>query len=122
MATTPSVVRTETTSSSAGVVMTPLKGGNDNDTLEGEAGNDTLTGGLGADSFSGGSGTDTATDFNAGQGDTRDLSIEVGSLFGVNDWRGVFAYFAPPTRWWIPNDVALSSRYYVIGPMIANKQ
>jgi Ca2+-binding RTX toxin-like protein len=34
-------------------------------------GNDRLTGGLGADRFGGGSGTDTATDFDAGQGDTK---------------------------------------------------
>jgi Ca2+-binding RTX toxin-like protein len=79
-----------------------LEGGNNNDVLEGGQGNDTLTGGLGADSFSGGPGTDTATDFDAGQGDTRDLSIEIGALFGANDWGGVFAYLAsPPPRWWV---------------------
>jgi uncharacterized delta-60 repeat protein len=42
-----------------------------NDTLNGSDGNDTLTGGPGADIFRGGSGIDTATDFNAGQGDTK---------------------------------------------------
>ena len=69
-----------------------LEGGNDNDTLDGGTGNDTLTGGLGADSFSGGSGTDTATDFNLGQGDTKDASVEIGALFGVDDRNKVFAY------------------------------
>ncbi len=57
-----------------------LDGGNGNDTLRGDtgkdivrgsAGNDTLTGGTEADSFDGGSGTDSATDYNAGEGDTR---------------------------------------------------
>ena len=61
-----------------------LDGGQGSDTLQGEDGNDilrgglrndTLTGGPGADSFSGGSGTDTATDFNAGEGDTQDGTI-----------------------------------------------
>jgi Ca2+-binding RTX toxin-like protein len=103
-----------------------LEGGNDNDVLEGGQGNDTLTGGLGADSFSGGPGTDTATDFNAGQGDTRDLSIEIGWMFGANDWGGVFAYFAPPPRWIspFPGAVNLSSRYYVFGDgaAIGNRQ
>ena len=42
-----------------------------NDLLCGGNGNDRLTGGLGADRFGGGSGTDTATDFDAGQGDTK---------------------------------------------------
>jgi CSLREA domain-containing protein len=41
-----------------------------NDLMCGGNGNDRLTGGLGADHFGGGSGTDTATDFNAGEGDT----------------------------------------------------
>jgi CSLREA domain-containing protein len=41
-----------------------------NDLLCGGNGNDRLTGGPGADHFGGGSGTDTATDFNAGEGDT----------------------------------------------------
>ena len=92
-----------------------LEGGNDNDVLEGGQANDTLTGGLGADSFSGGPGTDTATDFNAGQGDTRDLSIEIGALFGANDWGGVFAYFASTNSvvaQSIPSDVYLSPRHY----------
>ncbi len=93
-----------------------LEGGNDNDVLEGGQGNDTLTGGLGADSFSGGSGTDTATDFNAGQGDTRDLSIEIGALFGINDRGGLFAYFASPTNWWLnPSKGDDLSRYFVFG-------
>jgi len=34
-----------------------------------------LTGGANADFFSGGAGNDTATDFNAGQGDTQDGTI-----------------------------------------------
>ena len=42
-----------------------------NDLMCGGNGNDRLTGGLGADRFGGGSGTDTATDFNAGEGDTK---------------------------------------------------
>jgi Ca2+-binding RTX toxin-like protein len=42
-----------------------------NDTLKGGGGNDTMTGGIGADKFVGGFGTDTATDFNAGEGDTK---------------------------------------------------
>ena len=41
------------------------------DLMCGGNGNDKLTGGLGADRFGGGSGTDTATDFDAGQGDTK---------------------------------------------------
>ena len=45
------------------------------DTLNGGAGNDSLTGGANADFFSGGSGNDTASDFNAGQGDTQDGTI-----------------------------------------------
>ena len=48
-----------------------LSGGDGDDILRGNNGNDTLTGGAGADSFSGGPGTDSATDFNAGEGDTR---------------------------------------------------
>ena len=108
-----------------------LEGGNNNDTLDGgagtdtlrgENGDDTLTGGSGPDSFDGGPGNDTATDFNVGQGDTKDASVEIASLFGANNWGGVFAYFAPPIQWWISPDVYLSSRYHLIGPMIANKQ
>ncbi len=38
--------------------------------MSGGNGDDTFTGGPGADAFNGGSGTDTATDFNAGEGDT----------------------------------------------------
>jgi len=48
-----------------------LNGGADNDRLLGNSGADRLTGEGGADSFNGGSGTDLATDFDAGQGDTR---------------------------------------------------
>jgi Ca2+-binding RTX toxin-like protein len=114
-----------------------LEGGNHNDTinggtgtdiLRGESGDDTLTGGSGPDSFNGGPGNDTATDFNAGQGDTKDISVEVASLFGVtNDWGGVFAFLASPPRWWIspfPSDVYSSSRYFGIGngPISGNKQ
>jgi Ca2+-binding RTX toxin-like protein len=39
--------------------------------LCGPNGKDRLTGGLGADHFGGGLGTDTATDFDAGEGDTQ---------------------------------------------------
>jgi len=78
-----------------------LEGGNDNDVLDGQTGNDTLTGGLGADSFMGGSGTDTATDFNAGQGDTRDGSVEIGALFGVDSRNTLFAYVVSEIPWWI---------------------
>jgi uncharacterized protein len=47
-----------------------LNGGAGNDGLSGGSGNDSLTGGTGADDFDGGPGNDTATDYNAGQGDT----------------------------------------------------
>jgi Ca2+-binding RTX toxin-like protein len=52
-----------------------LAGGNDNDILLGRFGNDVLTGGSGFDFFSGGAGVDTATDFNAGEGDTQTGTI-----------------------------------------------
>jgi Ca2+-binding RTX toxin-like protein len=78
-----------------------LEGGNDNDTLDGGSGNDTLTGGPGADAFIGGSGTDTATDFNAGQGDTKDATVEVAAAFGVEDGNRVFAYLVSEVPWWI---------------------
>jgi Ca2+-binding RTX toxin-like protein len=42
-----------------------------NDEMEAAGGNDTMTGGPGADKFIGGAGRDTATDFNAGEGDTK---------------------------------------------------
>ena len=45
-----------------------------NDLMCAANGNERLTGGLGADHFGGGLGTDTATDFEAGQGDTRGTS------------------------------------------------
>jgi RTX calcium-binding nonapeptide repeat (4 copies) len=57
-----------------------LCGGDGNDSLRGDRGddnlrggdnNDKLTGDIGADRFVGGAGTDTATDFNAGEGDTK---------------------------------------------------
>ena len=102
-----------------------LEGGNDNDTLDGgtgtdilrgENGNDTLTGGSGPDSFNGGPGNDTATDFNAGQGDTKDASVEIAWMFGANDRGGVLAYLASPPRWW--------GGPFVIdrGPIIGNRQ
>jgi Ca2+-binding RTX toxin-like protein len=47
-----------------------LDGGAGNDGLFGRNGNDSLTGGIGADAFDGGPGNDTATDYNAGQGDS----------------------------------------------------
>ncbi|HKY42128.1 MAG TPA: Calx-beta domain-containing protein [Pyrinomonadaceae bacterium] len=119
-----------------GVGNDTLEGGNHNDTLDGgtgidtlrgESGDDTLTGGAGGDSFNGGPGNDTATDFTPSQGDTKDVSVEIASLFGANDWGGVLAYFASPTQWWLSptkRDVYLSSRYYVFGngPTIGNKQ
>jgi CSLREA domain-containing protein len=49
-----------------------LNGEDGDDRLLGNAGADTLTGDLGADFFSGGSGADTPTDFDAGEGDTKD--------------------------------------------------
>ncbi len=52
-----------------------LNGGNDNDILRGNLGDDMLTGSAGADFFSGGAGMDTATDFNAGEGDTQDGTV-----------------------------------------------
>jgi Ca2+-binding RTX toxin-like protein len=78
-----------------------LDGGIGNDILDGGNGNDTLTGGPGADSFLGGNGSDTATDFTPIQGDTQDGSVEVAAFSGVHDWDRVFAYLAPPPRWWI---------------------
>jgi CSLREA domain-containing protein len=57
-----------------------LCGGDGNDSLRGDRGddnlrggdnNDKLTGDIGADRFVGGAGTDTATDYNAGEGDTK---------------------------------------------------
>ncbi len=99
-----------------------IDGGSGTDTLRGESGDDTLTGGSGADSFNGGPGNDTVTDFSPGMGDTKDISVEIASLFGAtNDWGGVLAYLASPPRWWIsplPGDVYSSSRYFVNG----NKQ
>jgi VCBS repeat-containing protein len=52
-----------------------LSGGGGEDELYGEEGADTMSGGSGADRFSGGSGTDTATDFDRGEGDTKDSTI-----------------------------------------------
>lgn len=52
-----------------------LNGGAGDDWMFGADGNDALTGGANADYFSGGAGKDTATDFNAGQGDTQDSTI-----------------------------------------------
>jgi len=48
-----------------------LEAGNGDDKLYGEQGDDRLTGGTGADLFDGGPNNDTATDYNAGQGDTK---------------------------------------------------
>jgi Ca2+-binding RTX toxin-like protein len=81
-----------------------LLGGDGDDLIIGGNGNDTMTGGPGADSFFGGSGSDTVTDFNPGQGDTKDGSVEIAALFGVSDWggNGVLAYLASPPRWWVP--------------------
>jgi serralysin len=104
-----------------------LEGGNDNDTLDGgsgtdilrgESGDDTLTGGSGPDSFNGGPGNDTATDFTVSQGDTKDISVEIASLFGANEWGGVLAYLAAPPRLWVSpftGTVYYSSGYYVTG-------
>ncbi len=52
-----------------------FNGGSGRDALRGGYGNDSLTGGLGADFFSGGADTDVATDYNVGEGDTKDASI-----------------------------------------------
>jgi Ca2+-binding RTX toxin-like protein len=52
-----------------------LKGGGGNDTLGGGRDNDRLSGGAGADFFRGGRGKDVATDFNAGERDTKDSTI-----------------------------------------------
>jgi Ca2+-binding RTX toxin-like protein len=109
-----------------------LEGGNDNDTIDGgagvdtirgESGNDTLTGGSGADSFNGGPGNDTVTDFNVGQGDTKDISVEIASLFGANEWGGVLAYLASPPRWWI-SPFTPATGYFMFGnsPGIGNNQ
>ena len=48
-----------------------IVGGPGDDTVSGAAGNDKLTGNAGADWFRGGPGIDSASDFNAGQGDTK---------------------------------------------------
>jgi predicted outer membrane repeat protein len=48
-----------------------LIGGVGHDTLRGGSDEDRLSGGGGADTFDGGTGTDTATDFDAGEGDTK---------------------------------------------------
>jgi Ca2+-binding RTX toxin-like protein len=48
-----------------------LSGSGASDVLCGANGNDRLSGGVGSDSFDGGAGTDTATDYNAGEGDSR---------------------------------------------------
>jgi hypothetical protein len=44
------------------------------------------------------------TDFNPGQGDTKDAAVEIASLLRVSDWNegGVLAYLAFPPRWWVP--------------------
>jgi Ca2+-binding RTX toxin-like protein len=100
-----------------------LEGGNDNDILDGgagtdilrgESGDDTLTGGSGPDSFNGGPGNDTATDFTPSQGDTKDISVEIASLLGANNWGGVLAYLALPPRWWM-SPLPPPANYY--GPM-----
>jgi Ca2+-binding RTX toxin-like protein len=116
----------------AGLGNDTIDGGNGNDTLIGGDGddliiggngNDTMTGGIGADSFFGGSGTDTVTDFNPGQGDTKDAAVEIASLFGVTNWNagGVLAYLAPEPRWWV-SPFAPPSGYYWRDPMTGNKQ
>jgi len=68
-----------------------LLGGNGTDTLQGGNGDDTLTGGSGPDSFNGGPGNDTATDFTPSQGDTKDATVEVAGMFGVEKANGMFA-------------------------------
>jgi Ca2+-binding RTX toxin-like protein len=78
-----------------------LNGGIGNDILDGGTGNDTMTGGAGADNFIGGSGTDTVTDYTPAQGDTKDGTVEIAALSAAQDWEPVFAYLAPPPRWWI---------------------
>jgi Ca2+-binding RTX toxin-like protein len=77
-----------------------LNGGAGTDTLQGQDGNDTLTGGSGPDSFNGGPGTDTATDFNAGQGDTKADVIEVGALFPALPGGEMFGYLASVRPLW----------------------
>jgi Ca2+-binding RTX toxin-like protein len=52
-----------------------LFGGSGNDWLFGDNGADRLGGGAGSDSFSGGAGEDVATDFDRGEGDTKDSTI-----------------------------------------------
>jgi len=102
-----------------------LNGGNGNDILDGGSGNDTLTGGPGADTFIGGSGTDNVTDFTPAQGDTKDGTVEIASLFVANDWGngGVLAYLALPPRWWV-SPFPPPANYFVMGggPRIRNKQ
>ena len=52
-----------------------LFGGSGNDGLHGDNGADVLGGGAGTDRFSGGLGNDVATDFDRGEGDTKDSTI-----------------------------------------------
>jgi Ca2+-binding RTX toxin-like protein len=52
-----------------------LFGGRGDDQMFGGSGDDTLAGGNGADFFSGGADADTASDFDAGAGDTEDGTI-----------------------------------------------
>jgi hypothetical protein len=91
-----------------------LIGGNGTDTLQGGNNDDTLTGGSGPDSFSGGPGNDTATDFTPSQGDTKDATVEVAALFGIEDKSKVFAaasgvedkntvlaYVVSSIPWWV---------------------
>ena len=52
-----------------------LFGGSGNDGLYGDNGADVLSGGSGTDRFSGGLGNDVATDFDRGEGDTKDSTI-----------------------------------------------
>jgi Zn-dependent metalloprotease len=56
----------------AGLGDDTINGEDGADTMFGNLGGDTMTGGPGPDFFSGGFGRDEATDFNAGEGDTRD--------------------------------------------------
>ena len=97
-----------------------INGGVGNDLIDGGTGNDTMTGGPGADSFTGGSGTDTVTDYNPGEGDTRDGTIEIGALTvppngSLTNGSGVLAYSAPAEPPWWTTPVEMVWKYVFLG-------
>ena len=47
------------------------------------------------------SGTDLATDFNVGQGDTRNGTVEIGAAAGAEGWSEVLSYLASVRLRWV---------------------